>query len=306
MFYYEGYLIVFQNYSLRFLPLSESEITTTIAQFQSDMTLGGTQLNCQVLEKEFSGVLQQDRIVGAVFNPMRKEIVVVCATDALAILYYRLVVNRGSDKRQLQLAKYEPAPEPKKKARFEKRVSPIVPSEVMQLHLVRATDNMPVLIILRKNQSIEIVYNFTETIFVDTRLNFARILPCFGEHITYQFNDGTIGFAPSFDRLAEKNYLREEEYYRQQLLPPKESIQYDIHRALHFYQDSVIVNQTLFLVRDNAIILVDTFTRKVIQTYLPSGGFLGAKILSLHKLRQQTAEDAQGFKITTIKVVAVH
>jgi len=75
---------------------------------------------------------------------------------------------------------------------------------------------------------------------------------------------------------------------------------------VHFYQDAVLVNQTLFLVRDNAIFVVNTSSKKkTIATYFGSGGYLGSKIVSLHKLRQQT-EDEDGFKITTIKVVAIH
>jgi hypothetical protein len=147
------------------------------------MSQGGLQVSSPVLEREFSGILQQDRIVGSVYNYLRNELVFVCCNDALQLFFYRLNVNKGTETRKLQLSKYEPAAEPKgvKKPRLsDKKVDlKVAPSEVSQLHLV-AFEGVPVLIILRKNQSIEVVYNFSETIFVDTRLNFARILPCFG------------------------------------------------------------------------------------------------------------------------------
>lgn len=47
------------------------------------------------------------------------------------------------------------------------------------------------------------------------------------------------------------------------------------------------------------------FKRKIIATHFGSGGYLGSRIVSLHKLRQQT-EDEDGFKVTTIKLVAIH
>jgi hypothetical protein len=98
------------------------------------------------------------------------------------------------------------------------------------------------LIVLRKNQSIEVIRNFQETIFVEQRMNVARILPSFGDSLTFQFFDGSIATSPSYDRMTERNYLSDAEYYKHQMLPPKGTIQYDIHRSLHFYQDAVVVN----------------------------------------------------------------
>jgi hypothetical protein len=66
-----------------------------------------------------------------------------------------------------------------------------------------------------------------------------------------------------------------------------------------------VINQTLFLVRDNAIFQVNTANRKVVTVHFSQGGYSGSRVVSLHKLRQQT-EDEQGFKVTTLKVVAIH
>jgi len=44
---------------------------------------------------------------------------------------------------------------------------------------------MPFLIVLRKNQQIEVYFNFSELIIVENRMNVAHILPSFGDRITY-------------------------------------------------------------------------------------------------------------------------
>lgn len=95
----------------------------------------------------------------------------------------------------------------------------------MQLHFM-THEQLPVLIVLRKNQSIEVVLNFSETIFAETRLNFARILPSFGGSLVYQFNDGTIGLASTLEKLGEKLYSSLAEYYRNMFFPPAASAQY--------------------------------------------------------------------------------
>jgi hypothetical protein len=62
----------------------------------------------------------------------------------------------------------------------------------------------------------------------------------------------------------------------------------------------LIVNQSLFLLRDNIVFIVDTFTKQVVQRFLQK-----QKVVSLHKLKQQS-EDDRGYKVTTYKIVAVH
>ena len=263
----------------------------------------------QTLIREFSGILQNERIVGLVFNHLRQELIFACASEQFQLSYYKLVINKGSDRRQLSLSKYESVIDAKgsKRAKLlEKKqtVGTSVPSDIAQLYFI-ASDNSPFLLVLRKNQQLELVYNFSETLLVESRMNIARILGCFGEAITYQFHDGSIAFAPSFERLSERNYLMDADYYRQLTFPPVGTVQHEIHRTLHFYQDSVIVNQTLFLVRDNTIFQVNTSNRKIVNIHFPLGGYSGSRIISLQKLRQQS-DDENGFKITTFKVVAIH
>lgn len=59
------------------------------------------------------------------------------------------------------------------------------------------------------------VYNFSETLYIEQRMNVAKILPCFGEILTYQFFDGSIAYAPSIERLSERNYMNDTEYFKQ-------------------------------------------------------------------------------------------
>ena len=102
-----------------------------------------------------------------------------------------------------------------------------------------------------------------------------------------------------------RDYINEDDYFLQQTMPPETSHQYQIHRAIQFYQDVVTVNQSIFLLRDNAIILVDSFRQKVLEIFQPPLGYEGPRILKLHKLRKQE-EDKLGFRSAVFKVVAVH
>ncbi len=88
-------------------------------------------------------------------------------------------------------------------------------------------------------------------------------------------------------------------------MPALGTIQYNIHRSIHFYEDTVTVNQTLFLLRDNAIILINNFTGTVLSFFFPSLGYQAPRILKMHKLRKQD-EDPKGFRSSVFKVVAVH
>jgi hypothetical protein len=95
----------------------------------------------------------------------------------------------------------------------------LVASDIAQIHLV-VLEQAPFLVVLRKNQHLEVIYNFSETLFVESRMNVARILGSFGTAFTYQFNDGSIAYASSLEKLHERNYMRDTEYYHQLLLPP--------------------------------------------------------------------------------------
>ena len=118
--------------------------------------------------------------------------------------------------------------------------------------------------------------------------------------------DSTITYSQSFEKFASNRDSKTlTEFYKQQTLPPQGYSQYDIHRRLPFYQDSLTVNQTLFLLRDNAIFLIDIQSKpKLIEMYFPQLGYTGTKVMKLHRLRE-SKEDANGIKINTFKVVAV-
>ena len=283
-----------------------------MAQYQNDPNGLGLALAPAPLDREYSGITRNDRIVGIVNNYLRHELIFVCCNEQHQLSYNKLIFNKGQipgEKKPFILEAYNAPADPtgtaKAKSLSRKLPANVVPSEVQQLHFL-AREGLPFLLVLRKNQQLELIYNFSgEPLLIENRMNVARILGSFGEKLTYQFHDGAIAEAESYEKLNERAYISDSEYYKSQMCPPVGSTQYEIHRAIHFYQDAVIVNQTLFLVRDNAIFVVDTFTKKVISTHFGQSGYLGSRIISLHKLRHQN-EDEQGFKTTTIKVVAVH
>jgi hypothetical protein len=62
----------------------------------------------------------------------------------------------------------------------------------------------------------------------------------------------------------------------------------------------VTVNQTVFLLRDNIVFVINSYDKLVVNQF-----FSKVKVVSLHKLKQQT-EDENGYKITNYKVVAIN
>jgi hypothetical protein len=167
-------------------------------------------------------------------------------------------------------------------------------------------DNIPYLFVVRANQQYEVVKNFaSESAMIDTQITITKFMPAFGGKIVMAYGDGSYKIANNLDDFMAREYIMPDEYYQQQTIPPEVSHQYQIHRAIQFFQDAVTVNQTIFLLRDNAIILVDTFRQKVLEIFQPPLGYEGPKILKLHKLRKQE-EDKLGFRSALFKVVAVH
>jgi hypothetical protein len=131
-------------------------------------------------------------------------------------------------------------------------------------------EGTPYIVILRENSLIQIVRNFNDTVLAESRVSVDKILPTFGISIQFLRQDGNIEYSQSFDKFNNnRETMTSRDYYRQQAMPPQISSQYNIHRKIQFYQDFLIVNQTLFLLRDNAIFLVDTFTTKVVDVFFP-------------------------------------
>jgi hypothetical protein len=167
-------------------------------------------------------------------------------------------------------------------------------------------DNIPYLFVVRDNQQYEIVKNFaSESAMIDTQITIEKFLPAFGGKIVMKYGDGSYKIAQNLDNFMTREYINEDDYFMQQTLPAEGSHQYQIHRAIQFFQDALTVNQSIFLLKDNAIILVDSFRQKVLEIFQPPLGYEGPKILKLHKLRKQD-EDKLGFRSAVFKVVAVH
>jgi len=95
--FFDSYLIVAQNHSIRFVQLTSAEITTTVAQYQNDVNGTGMPIPPAQKEKEFSGILQNERIVGMVNNYVRHELIFVCSNDQFQLSYYKLNINKAAD-----------------------------------------------------------------------------------------------------------------------------------------------------------------------------------------------------------------
>lgn len=76
------------------------------------------------------------------------------------------------------------------------------------------------------------------------------------------------------------------------MLLPKDSSLLDIHKNLHFYSDMLVVNQSVFLLRDNAVFIYDSFKLRIVSKI-----FGKQKVVGLYKLKNST-EDELGYKST--------
>jgi len=106
--YFDSYVIVNQDHSVRFLNLTAADVTTTIAQFQNDHSSGAPLNAPRAMDLQFSGILHSERIVGVVHNYLRHELIFVTSNEQTVLSYMKVVINRAAaDKRYFVLAKYD-------------------------------------------------------------------------------------------------------------------------------------------------------------------------------------------------------
>jgi hypothetical protein len=310
MIYFDQCLIVVQKRTLRFVQIVKEDAVTPLRYQNSGPYPDNISPNEQIpslpiLDKEFAGSTSSKDIVGLVYNYLRYEVICVLA-DAQnnhQIHFERLNIYRDphNDSRLIRLETYIPALIDAKlfrKTKLDRKnthnaINSSYGTEIKQLYYI-TQEGIPYLVVLRENNSLDIIRNFTDTVISETRLSIQRILPTFGEALMLLRSDNLIVYGETFDQIiSDRKTTDLETYYDKQLLPPCESSQYDIHRGLMFYQDSLTVNQTLFLLRDNAIFLVDTSIRngaeqcipRVTKMYFPQLGYAGTRVTKLHRLR---------------------
>ncbi len=175
----------------------------------------------------------------------------------------------------------------------DKRPAKVIsaPLEIPVQFMYIIKKGIPYLLVVRKNQVIEVYDSFfAQPIFLAQIQNFTGLLPHFGKLI-FQFEDKSIAQAESLDKLLERTFISEAEYYKDQTLLPDQK--------LHFYNDMVSVNQCLFLLRDNVVTVYDPFHKET------SLHMFKQRVIALQKLKQ-TAEDEHGFKHTAFKVFAIN
>jgi|LauGreDrversion4_2_1035121.scaffolds.fasta_scaffold671238_1 hypothetical protein len=88
--YFENYLIVAQAFNLRFLHLTAADIATSLDSYQLDRNGSGMPAMPQTLNREFSGIVHGERIVGTVYNHIRHELLFICANDQFQLSYFKL------------------------------------------------------------------------------------------------------------------------------------------------------------------------------------------------------------------------
>jgi hypothetical protein len=77
LIYFDGYLIVAQPFNLRFAQISPSEVTTTVNNF-----LSPDESQSQLFDRQFVGIIQNDRIVQILPHPLRSELLFICCSDS--------------------------------------------------------------------------------------------------------------------------------------------------------------------------------------------------------------------------------
>jgi len=112
-------------------------------------------------------------------------------------------------------------------------------------------------LVIKKNCVVEIVENFATPYYVEQVPKLSRFLPSHGEQLIFKLEDESLLTCSNFDKLHERTPLSQEEFFRMQTLPSSGGQLVEAHRNIHFYQDALVVNQTLFLLRDNIIFVVD-------------------------------------------------
>lgn len=67
------------------------------------------------------------------------------------------------------------------------------------------------------------------------------------------------------EKIKDRAPMPDVDYYKQQILPPNHlnPVLHDIHRNIHFYQDMVVINSSIFLLRDNVVYIIDSMTLRL-------------------------------------------
>lgn len=317
MIFFDSLLIVAQQNNVRYVQISNRDAMTSIKSQNSGASDSQNDNQMPLLDKEFKGQVFHN-IVGFVHHYLRRDLICVTSNHLHDLIYHKIRIQKeyhhdgSTTATGLEFELYQPAildAKNRKSMKFDlKKVSKVDAAafhhQVTQMHYT-IHEGTPYLIVLRQNHLVEVVSNFSDRVLAESRVSIEKILPTFGGSVQFLQSDNNIVFSQTLDKFnTNREYLSSQQYYKQQALPAECSSQYEIHRRIQFYQDFLVVNQTLFLLRDNAIFLVNTFTSKVVDVFFPQQGYVGTKVMKLHRLRE-SKDDENGFKVNTFKVVAV-
>jgi len=214
-----------------------------------------------LLDKGFAGlILKFPTLVGLVHNHLRRELIFVSSDENIGyqLSYNRMLVVKSHAAHhddgdhyeyKLDFEAYEPAPfdsKNRKNAKFDykkqKNEAETISKRFEQLHYMHH-EGTPYMVVLREGSVIEIVRNFSDTVMVETRVPVTKIAPTFGNSLKFQKPDQGFIYSSSFEKFGSSRItMTPEDFYKLQAVPPQGYSQYDIHRRLPFYQDSLTVN----------------------------------------------------------------
>mmetsp|Transcript_21894 Transcript_21894/g.16217 ORF Transcript_21894/g.16217 Transcript_21894/m.16217 type:complete len:139 (+) Transcript_21894:359-775(+) len=116
LMYFDGYLIVASNYNFKIVPISPSEVNSTIDKFISqEDALAPT------IEREAYGNISHDKIVGLIQSPNSRDLIFACQNDDSSQLIFYQFVSSPQEKRQVQLKTLTFDPSMVKRSRLDKK-----------------------------------------------------------------------------------------------------------------------------------------------------------------------------------------
>ena len=163
---------------------------------------------------------------------------------------------------------------------------PIISTQVI------VNGNTSSLLVLHSNQVLEIYENFAPVpTYVQQIPKLQALLP-HPTKVVLQFEDKSIASAQRLETITEREFMTEYEYYKDQALMNQNDMK------LHFFQDMLVINQSIFLLRDNVITVYDSYEKTCEQHLFKT------KVVAMGKLRQ-SQEDEFGYKHLKFRVYAI-
>ena len=131
-------------------------------------------------DKQFTGMLSDERVFRFVYNHLRDEVICVCVDSSNKLSYYLVELNPGQSSGVVKLVDYKPSDYSSVPIlKYNKAKNDVNNYEPIQIEYL-VYDRVPYLLVLRSNFKFELVRNFTDTYMPDPKEDVERFLPSFG------------------------------------------------------------------------------------------------------------------------------